>query len=311
MIVGRPARDLHQPGGADANARRHVAVHSRGAGGGHGDVEDGQATDRPGRGYRQIGHVPAAVGAPSGRRPRVQPDPPQILSRPRPQIDHVQPGGESARLDLRAVPADHRQRAAVRPLHHLDDMPVTKPAHHPRSRLPRSSSHSRLPGRCSPHTIASPRPAVPHSSSSLDSPVATTAASRPPASGRWPQIPPRQLAGASASPPCTPIQYNCPPDPNNSESESGAHRGTPAHAVPEVSLLGGELALAGTTHSALTCRSFTPVVVTTYATQRPSGEITGSSGTAPSATSSAITPARLHPRRPTVPRTARRLLLLS
>jgi hypothetical protein len=122
----RPAGHLHQLGGAGAHARGQVAVLPAGG----TDVEDGGAADRPGRGRRQVGQMPVPARVPPGGRARVQLERAEVGDVSRLRVDEVQPGGERTRLVLRAVPADHGQRAAARPLHHLDDMPVTESAHH-------------------------------------------------------------------------------------------------------------------------------------------------------------------------------------
>src|SRR5271157_314777 len=78
-------------------------------------------------------------------------------------------------------------------------------------------------------------------------------------------------------------------DKKNTDAESGAQRGSESAAIPAVSFDGGELPSAAATQSAHIQRSPPrPTGATTYATQHPSGEITGCDGTAPSTTSSAV-----------------------
>jgi hypothetical protein len=121
----RPVGDLHQAGRADGHALGQVTMPSGARG--DGDVVDrGAAVPL---GHRQIGQVPAAVGLPPDRRPRLRPDPAQVIDRPRLRVDYVQLVGDDTRIRLRARPADDRQRTAIRSRRHLDDVAVAEAVH--------------------------------------------------------------------------------------------------------------------------------------------------------------------------------------
>ena len=121
----RAVRDLRQLRRADGHARGQVTMCS----GSRGDVDivDGVAAER--LGHCQVGQVPAAVGLPPDRRPRLGPDPAQIAGRPSVQIDHMQLAGGRARIIVRVRPADRRQRAPVRSRRQLHDVAVAEAVH--------------------------------------------------------------------------------------------------------------------------------------------------------------------------------------
>jgi hypothetical protein len=123
----RAASELRQAGRADGHALGQVDMLPGGTGGGQRHVEDGVAAIRPGR--RQVGQVPGAIGMPPGQRVRRRFDLAEIADRTGLRVDHVQLVGEHAGIDLRGDPADHRQRAAIRSLCHLDHVPVAEPVH--------------------------------------------------------------------------------------------------------------------------------------------------------------------------------------
>jgi hypothetical protein len=46
------------------------------------------------------------------------------------QVDDMQLAGEARRVEVRGVPGEHGERAAIRALHQLDDVLVTESVHH-------------------------------------------------------------------------------------------------------------------------------------------------------------------------------------
>ena len=128
--VGRDVAGGRGVRGRDAVRGRGV-VWRRGVVGGHRDVEDGLAADRAGWGDGKVGHVPAGAVVPPRGRARVEADRAEFAGLSRAGVDQVQHGGEGARLVVRAGPADHGQRAAVRALLHPDYVPVAQRADPP------------------------------------------------------------------------------------------------------------------------------------------------------------------------------------
>src|SRR5581483_11955511 len=87
----RPSRADTHPNRSKSGSSRQIAVSSpsaNNASGGDGGIVDGVSAER--LGPCEVGQVPAAVGLPPDRRPRLGPDRAQITGRPCLQIDHMQ-----------------------------------------------------------------------------------------------------------------------------------------------------------------------------------------------------------------------------
>ena len=262
----RPGGDLDELVGAHGQAGGQVRL---AAGGGpvrrDGDIEYRRALT--GRHRLQPGHVPAAgqavVTVPPGGGACLEAYPPQVGHGAVTQVGHVQPAGEDTGVVVRAVPAHHRQRSAVRPLRHAGHVPPGQPA-----------DDAELTGGQVEQAQPVPAPVL---------------AQRP--LGPRHRVVPRSPAALIVIGQFVPGH-----DGHQPPAGEGDQRGR----LPLATLTGGRStgvadfpagsadSSAGASHSSLTCDPGPAADEVVQATQRPSGEITGSAATAPSTISAAV-----------------------